>query len=382
MATRRTPDPYGEDYMDTEGMWDDPYGEAYVPPESGPTWEAEGAPESTPPPPKFTPISGYDLGKLSDPSHVGPGKYNPDVKLFSQALGALNYGPGSGFYPSGATLTEIEKWINANGGKVTRKGDKFDFGGGNVVDVATDFRDEGNPNSQFSFQDPRGRAPAAPGGVGGGAGTQNPMIAAGASQGGGYQLDIPQLPDFSTYLGVGPSTQAGNGQTDWQNKGFQDLFTSSMETLKNPVGSAQFESIRQPIDKARRTATNAASAALADRGTLMGGGDIGNAIGRIEERLAPDFASAAQRASVENAGQARESAFSALSGGNQYKAITGDLALRQLDQNRQWNQFLGDFGLRREQVQELLSQGRVDQLLKYYDIWNNATQTSAGGQIL
>ena len=180
-------------------------------------------------------------------------------------------------------------------------------------------------------------------------------------------------------LSLGGSTLGG--EDDWREKGLQELFQSSMESVRKPVGSAQFESLRQPIDKARRTSMNQVRANLANRGMLLGSGELANAAGRIEERLAPDFASAVQRASVENTQDSRQAALGALQGGTNYRQVMGDLALRQLDQNRQWNQFLGDFGLRRAQVQEMLNQGQIDQLLQYYQLWLQGTQIGAGGMI-
>ena len=309
----------------------------------------------------YAELPGYDYGKLSDPTHRGSGKYNADVGLFSQALKATGAKPGQ------AGLQQVYDWMRGKGSNVQWGGkDVFKFG-----DIDVDVMGNYNPTgegSSWTFQDPRGVAPADPqpgaAGVGGGAGTQ--------SAGG---------PNVTPLNLRGILGGAGSGITDWMNTGLQDLFKTSMESINKPMGSAQFESLRQPIDKARRTALNAVRGELANRGTLMGGGDYTNAIGRIESDLAPDFASAVQRASAENVAGARGSALGALQGGNQNRAIRGDLALRQLDQNRQWNQFLADFGLRREQVLELLSQGRVDQLLQYYDIWQKGIDTAAEGQI-
>lgn len=325
----------------------------------------------------YAEVGGYDTGKLSDPTHRGPGKYNNDVGLFSQGLAALNYGQGSGFTPSEATLTELTNWMNAHGGNVTRKGDQMTFtnsldaaGRPYTIDVAQDYN-PGGGSGQFSFQDPRGNpnynidtgqwAPPSSG-VGGGAGAQTP--------GGMSTLQLGGI------LG-----QGGTTQPEWVSKGLQDLFNSNMESVNNPLGSAQFEALRQPIDKARRTTNNQYAAELASRGILTGSGEFANATGRNEERLAPAFATAVQNASAENQNAARTGALGALQGGTQWSQVQGNLALGQLDQNRQWNQFLADFGLRRDQVQEMLSQGRVDQLLHYYEIWNNANQTSANGFI-
>jgi len=144
-----------------------------------------------------------------------------------------------------------------------------------------------------------------------------------------------------------------------------------METINKPVGSAQFEALRQPIDKARRTSQNQVNAELASRGMLQGSGEGSNAAGRIEERLAPTFTSAVQNASVTNSQNAFQNALQALQGGTGLKQVQGQQALGQLDQNRQWNQFLGDFGLKRAQVESMINQGQIDQLLQYYQLWSN-----------
>lgn len=316
-------------------------------------------------PGEYGEVSGYDFGKLSDPTRRGPGKYNKDVGLFSQALKALNYVPGSGFTPSEATLGELTNWMNAHGGKVSREGDRMTFldsldaqGNPYVVDVAGDYNPEGG-NGSFTFQDPRGdpdydiatgkRNPSGGGGGGGGRGSGLPPL-------GG-------LP--------GGRDGGGGGADDWSNTGFQDVFKRAMETINKPVGSAQFEALRQPIDKARRTAGNQANAALAARGMLTGSGEALNAAGRVEERLAPEFATAVQNASVQNSQNAFRNALDALKGGTEYKQVAGQQALGLLDQNRQWNQFLGDFGLKRAQVESMINQGQIDQLLQYYKLWSD-----------
>lgn len=311
----------------------------------------------------FAPLPGYDFGKLSDPTHRGPGKYNPDVGLFSQGLSTLGL---AGQAPTADSIQKLVAWMNANGGKVSWNGkDNLTFADGRQVDVATDYNPAGQSGA-WSFQDPLGRAQ---GGSQVGAG---PVGRAPMSLG---PSGFPSLGGLS----LGGSTLGG--EDDWREKGLQELFQSSMESVRKPVGSAQFESLRQPIDKARRTSMNQVRANLANRGMLLGSGELANAAGRIEERLAPDFASAVQRASVENTQDSRQAALGALQGGTNYQQVKGDLALRQLDQNRQWNQFLGDFGLRRAQVQEMLNQGQIDQLLQYYQLWLQGTQIGAGGMI-
>ena len=348
-----------------------PYDDDYTEPEvdAGPV-------DSQPAVSEYAPVSGYDPGKLGDPTHRGPGKYNADVGLYSQALQALNYVPGSGFTPSEATLGEVTNWINAHGGDVSRSGDKLTFrnsldaqGNPYVIDVAGDYDPSGG-RGEFTFQDPRGNPDYDIA-----SGTWRQQAAQGSGQGGWPNLG--PAPDLS-----GLQSLAGQGnQPDWMNAGLQRLFDQSMSSIDKPVGSAQFESLRQPIDKARRTSMNQARAAMAGRGTLLGGGDEANAIGRIEERLAPEFASAAQRASVENTADARRTALGAAQGGTNLKQVQGDLVLRQLDQNRQWNQFLADFGLNRAQVLEMLSQGRADQLIRFYQLHLNGVGTGAEGLI-
>ena len=68
-------------------------------------------PASPATPKGYAHIQGFDYGKLSDPNHVGPGKYDKGVKLFSQALYALNN-------PDAAStdLQQVVDWMNANGG--------------------------------------------------------------------------------------------------------------------------------------------------------------------------------------------------------------------------------------------------------------------------
>ena len=42
--------------------------------------------------------------------------------------------------------------------------------------------------------------------------------------------------------------------------------------------------------------------------------------------------------------------------------MLGDLAIRNLDQNIDWNKFLAEFGLERDQILELISAGRLDDI--------------------
>lgn len=205
-----------------------------------------------------------------------------------------------------------------------------------------------------------------------------PWQQGGSGGGGGALPNPPSIPQPNYDLGATPTwnpgqaTQAGSSDfTKMLQDSYGKMIQSNQDTIDNPMSSAQFEALRQPIDKARRTALNSATGALAARGTLQGSGELANYGQRLEGELGPAFATATQNASVANANNARNAQVNTLAGGTNLSGMTGDLALRNLDQNRLWNEFLGNYGLDRAKVQAMIDQGYGDQILKLFEIQAN-----------
>lgn len=160
---------------------------------------------------------------------------------------------------------------------------------------------------------------------------------------------------------------------------------------------ARLESIRETMDRLRRTQSNVARGELEDRGLLsMPGIEQGperTTISRLEERLAPIWAQAARDAFVGSEGNVLQAAEIATGIDqsslenilNTANSVTGrqqmlsQLAIQSLDQNIGWNKFLAEFGLDRDIVQLKLQQGQLDAMLPLIAAFMTGAQTSIGG---
>jgi hypothetical protein len=166
----------------------------------------------------------------------------------------------------------------------------------------------------------------------------------------------------------------------------------------------RFEQAREGMEKARRTQTNAARGALASRNLLSEpgipqGSEIG-AIRRIEENIAPEFAGAVRDihlseldrqdanrlAGVSSAsnllGQQGDRYLSALGEGTNRQEALASIALATLDRNMAWNQFLAEFGLKREQVMAELESGRFDRLFGLLQLFQQYANGLRGGFVI
>lgn len=65
----------------------------------------------------------------------------------------------------------------------------------------------------------------------------------------------------------------------------------------------------------------------------------------------------------------------------QRQQVMSDIALQVLDQNMEWNQFLAEFGLRREQVAEEIRQGRMDAIAPLMQMFSAMIAQSRGGYV-
>lgn len=134
------------------------------------------------------------------------------------------------------------------------------------------------------------------------------------------------------------------------------------------------EAARMPYEIARRSQLNNAQAVLADRGLLSEPGHAQGpevtAVQRIEEGLAPAYTGAiSDRLLQEDQTNV------------QRQQVLGDIALRSLDQNRLWNQFLAQYGLDREKVAYDMQHGNTDQYLQLLQIWLASARTSDEGYV-
>jgi hypothetical protein len=182
----------------------------------------------------------------------------------------------------------------------------------------------------------------------------------------------------------------------------------------------ELEAARSPLDRLRRAQLAQGSAAMAQRGTL-GMGTETDFRERLEGRLAPAYAQAGQELELaqrdrENqryqqaiqTGQAmsmQQAALQEQSIGNAMQMATGmsqeqsrnllntvstlaerqqmqnDIAIRTLDQNRQWNEFLADFGLRRDEVIDKIQRGRFQDIMPLIQAYMNSVVAASGGYI-
>ena len=221
----------------------------------------------------------------------------------------------------------------------------------------------------------------------------------------------------------------------------RDIIASGgQKPLDEQRRAMEIESARSPIDALRRAQLSQGQAAMAGRGTL-GQGPEADYMQRVETKLAPMYADAAQQIALDEKDredQRYNTAMAALSQQAQFQrasadqrydmaqqlrtsmtldtarrqddrlaqaiqesanltaqqsanlvntinAMTGmqqfrqDAAFGVLDRNVQWNQFLAEYGLQREQVINALDSGRFGEILPLLNAFLTAFQTGATG---
>lgn len=238
-----------------------------------------------------------------------------------------------------------------------------------------------------------------------------------------------------------------------------DPYTSTPYQPEDPSIRAQrMEAKRQPIEAFRRMQTNQARGALANRGLLSEpgmaqGSEIG-ALGRIEDRLAPFYATAGQELAGDESDREREwmeseaqrmfahgeveaqrrfahgeseaqrmfaqgeseaqrrfahgeaqagrqddrlsqaltlatgmeaaqaqNFLRTLEGSTDRQRVLSEIALGTLDRNMVWNQFLAEFGLKRDMALEAVTSGRIEDLNTILALFQQYVNTSAGGYV-
>lgn len=155
---------------------------------------------------------------------------------------------------------------------------------------------------------------------------------------------------------------------------------------ENPQAKAQrLEAARQPIDSLRKAHIDSAKGNLANRGLLsvpgiQQGAEVGT-LGRIEEAIAPHYATAGQNLAVADLdlqdqrltqalglatglSQAQsQSLLATLNSAGNRQQMLSEIALSTLDRNMAWNRFLAEFGLQRDSLFYAIEQGRVDSVM-------------------
>lgn len=222
----------------------------------------------------------------------------------------------------------------------------------------------------------------------------------GGPKAGGFtlpSLSLPQLGASAT-----PPGSSGIYRPDYLQQLGQDPFsqsiaggiTAAMDAAAGRLHSTPqqraiaMEGARAPYESARKVQLENAKAALADRGTLgepgQQSGLLSDAVGRIETSLAPAYTGAVSNAMSlldQNEQQAITQLLQGASTGTQRQQVLSDIALRELDQNRLWNQFLAQLGLDRDKAMYDVQLGQGNQLLTLFQLYIQQAQVAAGGYI-
>lgn len=221
----------------------------------------------------------------------------------------------------------------------------------------------------------------------------------------GPPVQVGQDPFSRLITGGYADLIAGRGQTPF-GKEMEDYLRRLMarggEIEEDPrLLAQQMEAARQPIESFRKMQTNQYKGQLADRGLLsepgMPQGTEISAAGRLEEELAPWYASAGQNLASERArekgqrfdravtlgtglaGQQSQDFLNALRGGHERQTGLSEIALGTLDRNMAWNRFLAEFGMDRDQALETLQSGRVDDVNQMLELFQDFVDASRGG---
>lgn len=190
------------------------------------------------------------------------------------------------------------------------------------------------------------------------------------------------------------------GLADFLERGGQSGFGSDVEDMlrgyltgEGPVNQGvdegriakRFESARELLDKGRRTMVNDARGDLANRNLLsepgIPQGAESGTLARISENIAPEFSRALRDIYTDESAKADARTLSALQlaagvssdqarnflagigEGTARQSALSDIALRTLQTNMAWSQFLAQFGLQRDQVMYEMQNGNIEQML-------------------
>ena len=165
--------------------------------------------------------------------------------------------------------------------------------------------------------------------------------------------------------------------------------------------AARLENARGPLDRLRQAQLSEAQAALANRGQLVPNtsaeGPEALALGRIEEQVAPFYAEAGRDIAIQEAernDQRLSTALGLATGmslsqtqtllqtigqGTERQAVLSHIALNVLDRNMEWNKFLAEFGLDRDQVMSAIRGGNLSAILPVLNAFLSAQNQASGG---
>jgi len=185
----------------------------------------------------------------------------------------------------------------------------------------------------------------------------------------------------------------------------------------------EIEAARSPLDMMRQAQMEQGQAALASR-NLLGQGPELDYMQRLEQGLAPMYAQAGQEIALAERAAADQRYQQALQTGatmaqqadvlqenrlsnamslatgmsqeqsrnvlataqtvGQRQQMLSDIAMESLDQNIEWNKFLAEYGIKRDQALEMIQQGRFDAILpllqQYLEMASLAAKGYAAGE--
>lgn len=242
---------------------------------------------------------------------------------------------------------------------------------------------------------------------------------------GDLNQDLGQDP-FSQLISGGYAGFLGGGQRgastvsdDTESDGLGENLDFTIQGLLDRGGQIEddpgrrarrMEAARQPIDAFRSAQLDSARANLANRGLLsVPGSPSGSESGayrRIEEGVAPHYATAAQnlaetqsaadderflramgigaersRITAASADAEAKNTLQALSQMNERQGTLAQIALGTLDRNMAWNRFLAEFGLERDKVMYAIQSGRIDQMMPILQMFQFWANMSRGGYV-
>lgn len=196
-----------------------------------------------------------------------------------------------------------------------------------------------------------------------------------------------------------------NGMTPEQQSLFATLSDIIGRSGKLPADDAivqqQLESARESESHANTSMLNDARAELANRGLVgepgVPQGEEGGAISRITQAIAPTYAGAVRdinTASIQRQNDrltnslstmlgltstAASNLLGALGQGTDRQLGLARIALDTLSQNIQWNEFLANYGLTRDQVLYQIQAGNANALLPLLTLFTQLTSIGAAG---
>ena len=169
-----------------------------------------------------------------------------------------------------------------------------------------------------------------------------------------------------------------------------------LDARRDSQRAMELEGARSPLDALRRAQMAQGQAALASRGLLGQGPEI-DFMERMEQGLAPQYTAAGQ--GIELAERAAEdkrlsealstsadlsqaqsrNLVDTLKASTERQRMLGDMAVQNLDQNMEWNEFLATYGLDRAKTIDLIQQGRLADLLPLLSQFMQGAGLAAAG---